>query len=43
LIESGKRHRVQSTSPTEPTVWLAVHWKAIDAAPRILTNTYATG
>ncbi len=26
LIEAGKRHRVQSTSPNEPTIWLAVHW-----------------
>jgi len=26
LIEAGKRHRVQSTSLIEPTVWLAVHW-----------------
>jgi cupin 2 domain-containing protein len=25
LIEAGKRHRVRSTSLTEPTVWLAIH------------------
>lgn len=26
LIEAGKRHRVQSTSLEQPTVWLAIHW-----------------
>ncbi len=27
LIPAGKRHRVEWTSPTEPTVWLAVHFE----------------
>lgn len=26
LIPAGVRHRVQSTAPGEPTVWLAIHW-----------------
>ena len=26
FIEAGRRHRVQSTSSMEPTVWLAIHW-----------------
>jgi len=25
-IPAHARHRVESTSPDEPTVWLAVHW-----------------
>lgn len=25
LIEAGRRHRVEWTTPGEPTVWLAVH------------------
>ncbi|AWB32469.1 cupin domain-containing protein [Orrella marina] len=28
LIPAHLRHRVQSTSPDEPTVWLAIHWDA---------------
>lgn len=26
LIAANRRHRVESTSTTEPTVWLAVHY-----------------
>jgi cupin 2 domain-containing protein len=27
FIPAGKRHRVEWTSPAEPTVWLAVHFE----------------
>jgi cupin 2 domain-containing protein len=34
LIPAGKRHRVQWTSTTEPTVWLAVFFDASDGSER---------
>lgn len=31
-IAPGRRHRVEWTSPEQPTVWLAIHRPAIEAA-----------
>ena len=32
LIPAHRRHRVDWTDPTQPTVWLALHFAAADAA-----------
>jgi cupin 2 domain-containing protein len=32
LIPAGRRHRVEWTDPTQPTVWLALHFPASRAA-----------
>jgi cupin 2 domain-containing protein len=37
LIPAHRRHRVESTSPDEPTVWLAVFYK--DAEPEATSST----
>jgi cupin 2 domain-containing protein len=31
VIPAGRRHRVEWTDPTQPTVWLAVHYPASPA------------
>ena len=33
-IRAHKRHRVQWTTPDEPTVWLAVHPRPVGSLPR---------
>jgi cupin 2 domain-containing protein len=30
-IPARKRHRVESTDPTQPTIWLAIHYEASPA------------
>ena len=33
-IPAHKRHRVEWTTPEEPTVWLAVHQRPVGSLPR---------
>jgi cupin 2 domain-containing protein len=37
LIPAGRRHRVEWTDATEPTIWLAVHYGFV-APPRVVQN-----
>ncbi len=34
VIRAGRRHRVEWTDPSQPTVWLALHYAAAPAPPR---------